>query len=96
VKVWGRKRVILCCDRQDMIGEVVARERVDLPPGHQAIRPVQGWPPTGHRVVRVGKALKTLSKFNPVFDTVRITVPWAGGGDPENGEGKRVIVRNFP
>lgn len=37
-----------------------------------AIRPVQLWPPAGHRVVGLGEALETLSKLNPIFDTFRI------------------------
>jgi len=37
-----------------------------------AIRPVQLWPPAGHRVVGLGEALETRSKLNPIFDTFRI------------------------
>jgi hypothetical protein len=40
---------------------------------------VQRWPPAEFRVVGLGKALKTLSKFNSIFTTFRINVlrlPW--------------------
>jgi hypothetical protein len=33
------------------------------------VMPVQGWLPTGCRVVGLGEALQTLSKINPVFET---------------------------
>jgi hypothetical protein len=31
--------------------------------------PAQGCPPAGRRVVELREAPKTLSKFNPIFDT---------------------------
>jgi hypothetical protein len=32
-----------------------------------AVRLIQGWPPVGHRVVGLGKALAPPSKSNPIF-----------------------------
>jgi hypothetical protein len=39
-----------------------------------AVRPVQGWPLAGSRVVRLGNALERISRFNPSFDTFGITM----------------------
>jgi hypothetical protein len=38
------------------------------------VRPVQGWPPTGHRIDWPGEALATLSNLDPTLITFRSTV----------------------
>jgi hypothetical protein len=39
------------------------------------IKPVQGWSPAGYRVGGLGKALKTVFRFNPTLNTFWPTVP---------------------
>jgi hypothetical protein len=44
-----------------------------------AVRPIQVWPPAGRGLVWLGKALETLSKFSPNFDSFGITAPHSFG-----------------
>jgi hypothetical protein len=61
---------------------------MDLTISGPSIKPVQGWPLAGRRVVGLGEVLETLSKLNPTFDTFPVTMPctfYSAGGNPYPG-----------